>query len=157
MLVRLFSARMGSPAAAEDLVQEIYVRIATLDEDPPPVANLVGYLYRIGWNLMLDARRGARRAAAREAGWTESLTTRVGTEMVAEDAPAEAGIDARRRLERLLEALEELPPTIQRTFRMHKFDGLSHAQVAAALGISRSSVEKQVSAALKHLLKATRP
>jgi RNA polymerase sigma-70 factor (ECF subfamily) len=74
-----------------------------------------------------------------------------------EDAPPEEAIDARRRLARVVKALDELPANIQRTFRMHKFDGLSHAEVAAALGISRSSVEKQVSAALKHLLKATRP
>jgi RNA polymerase sigma-70 factor (ECF subfamily) len=34
---------------------------------------------------------------------------------------------------------------------MHKFEGLSHPQVAAALGISRSAVEKHVMAALRHL------
>jgi RNA polymerase sigma-70 factor (ECF subfamily) len=156
MLVRMFAARLGSPAAAEDLVQEIYVRIATQVEEPP-VSNLLGYLYRIGWNLMLDARRGARRTAAREATWADGHTTRVGAETVAEAAPPEAAIDARRRLAALMTALEELPPQIQRTFRLHKFDGLTHAQCAARLGISRSSVEKHVSAALKHLLKATRP
>lgn len=152
MLVRLFTARLGSVAAAEDLVQEIYVKIATVG-DEAPVANLVGYLYRIGWNLMLDSRRGARRTATRDSAWTESVTTRVGAEMVVEGAAPEEAIDARRRLEALLVALEDLPPNIQRTFRLHKFDGLSHAQVAAQLGISRSSVEKHISAALKHLVR----
>jgi RNA polymerase sigma-70 factor (ECF subfamily) len=35
---------------------------------------------------------------------------------------------------------------------MHKFEGLSHPEVAAQLGISRSAVEKHMMAALKHLL-----
>lgn len=155
MLVRLFTARLGSAAAAEDLVQEIYMKIAVLEEEAP-VENRAGYLYRIGWNLMLDSRRGARRTATRDANWTHALTTRVGSAAVVEDAPAEEAIDARRRLERLVRDLDALPPHIQRTFRMHKFEGLTHAQVAAALGISRSAVEKHVSAALKHLLKASR-
>jgi RNA polymerase sigma-70 factor (ECF subfamily) len=155
-LVRMFAARVGSPAAAEDLVQEIYVRIASL-ETPPPVSNLVGYLYRIGWNLMLDTRRGARRAQARDTAWTESLAVRVGSELVNEDAPPEAAIDARRRLALLVALVDELPPQIQRTFRLHKFEGLTHAETAARLGISRSAVEKHVSAALKHLMKVYRP
>lgn len=155
MLVRIFTARLGSTAAAEDLVQEIFVRIADL-EDEAPVSNLAGYLYRIGWNLMLDGRRGARRAAAREASWVETVSTQVGSEMVTEEAPPEEAIDARRKLAVLVRALEDLPPNIQRTFRLHKFEGLTHAQTAAHLGISRSSVEKHVSAALKHLLQAGR-
>ncbi|HTI66020.1 MAG TPA: sigma-70 family RNA polymerase sigma factor [Caulobacteraceae bacterium] len=156
MLVRLFSARTGSAAAAEDLVQDIYVRIADLDGDAP-VVNGIGYLYRVGWNLMLDARRGARRSAARESHWTETVTARVGTETVMEEPSAEAAIDAKRRLEQIVQALEELPPQVQRAFRLHKFDGLSHAQVAAVMGVSRSSVEKHISRALRRLLRATRP
>jgi RNA polymerase sigma-70 factor (ECF subfamily) len=36
---------------------------------------------------------------------------------------------------------------------LHKFDGLTHAETAARMGISRSAVEKHVSLALGHLLK----
>ncbi len=49
-------------------------------------------------------------------------------------------------------ALDELPPQCRKAFRLHKLDGLSHAETAAAMGISRSAVEKHISAALKFLL-----
>jgi DNA-directed RNA polymerase specialized sigma24 family protein len=35
--------------------------------------------------------------------------------------------------------------------RLHKFDGLSHGEVAARLGISKSAVEKHMAVAMAHL------
>jgi RNA polymerase sigma-70 factor (ECF subfamily) len=61
-------------------------------------------------------------------------------------------VAARQRLALLTAAIAELNPQTQKIFRMHKFEGLSHPEVAAALGISRSAVEKHMMAALKHLL-----
>ena len=60
-LVRFFTARLGSPAAAEDLVQDIYVKLHGLEPDGE-VQNEVGFLYRLGSNLMLDKLRQQRRS-----------------------------------------------------------------------------------------------
>jgi len=149
-LVRFFTQRLRSAAAAEDLVQDIYVRLAAQDGGVA-IHNPVGYLYRLGSNLMLDRLRGERRAAVREGAWLDSNSTRVGSEEVAEDPSAEQAVAARQRLEAIVTALRELPEQTQRAFRMHKFEGMSHPEVAAAMGISRSSVEKHVMAALKLL------
>jgi RNA polymerase sigma factor (sigma-70 family) len=48
--------------------------------------------------------------------------------------------------------VETLPPQTQRVFRMHKLEGLSHAETAARLGVSKSAVEKHMITALKRLL-----
>lgn len=149
-LVRFFTLRLRSVAAAEDLVQEIYVRVAGADASTE-LQNPVAYLYRLGSNLMLDRLRGERRTGRRDAAWLASHSTRLGGQEVAAEPSAEAAVAARQRLALLTEALLELGPQTQRVFRMHKFDGLSHPQVAAALGISRSAVEKHMMAALKHL------
>jgi RNA polymerase sigma factor (sigma-70 family) len=149
-LVRFFTARLRSASAAEDLVQDIYVRIAGLSPDIE-ASNPAGYLYRLGSNLMLDRLRGDRRTALREFAWRENHRTLVGQEEVSEDADAVATVIARQRLAAVVEALQALPPQTQRVFRLHKFDGLSHAEVAKSLGISRSAVEKHVMAVLKHL------
>lgn len=149
-LVRFFTQRLRSAQAAEDLVQDIYLRLAAQDGGVV-IHNPVGYLYRLGSNLMLDRLRGARRAAIRESAWLDSNSTRVGSEEVAEDPSAEQAVLAKQRLETIVAALRELPDQTQRVFRMHKFDGMSHPEVAEALGISRSSVEKHVMAALKLL------
>ena len=150
-LVRFFTMRLRSPAAAEDLVQDIYVRLSGL-EQTAEIQNPVAYLYRLGSNLMLDKIRGERRTAHRDGAWLEVQTTRVGGQEVSGEPSAEAAVAARQRLALLTEALKELSPQTQRVFRMHKFEGLSHPEVAVALGISRSAVEKHMMAALKHLL-----
>lgn len=149
-LVRFFTVRLRSPAAAEDLVQDIYVRLSGMDQ-PVEIQNPVAYLYRLGSNLMLDKLRGERRTAHRDGAWLDSQTTRVGVHEISAEPSAEAAVAARQRLALLTQALTELSPQTQRVFRMHKFEGLSHPQVAAELGISRSAVEKHMMAALKHL------
>jgi RNA polymerase sigma factor (sigma-70 family) len=150
-LVRFFTVRLRSAAAAEDLVQDIYVRLSGLDH-PPDIQSPTAYLYRMGSNLMLDRLRGERRTAHRDGAWLDSQTTRIGIHEVSAEPSAETAVAARQRLALLTEALKELSPQTQRVFRMHKFEGLSHPEVAAAIGISRSAVEKHMMAALKHLL-----
>jgi len=95
---------------------------------------------RQNWRV---AAHPARRGAA---------TTRIGVHEISCEPSAETTVAARQRLALLTEALTELSPQTQRVFRMHKFEGLSHPEVAATIGISRSAVEKHMMAALKHLL-----
>ncbi len=149
-LMRFFTLRLRSATAAEDLVQEIFVRLAAADA-PAEIQNPAAYLYRLGSNLMLDRLRGERRTGRREAAWLEVQTSRLGGEEVSAEPSAEAAVAARQRLMLLSEALLDLSPQTQRVFRMHKFEGMSHPQVAQALGVSRSAVEKHMMAALKHL------
>lgn len=150
-LVRFFTARLKSAAAGEDLVQDMFLRISSIDA-PTDVQNPAGYLYRLGSNLMLDRLRGERRSSVREAAWRDSHRSVVGADEIADEPAADDAVAARQRLALVVEALKALNPQTQRVFRMHKFEGMSHPEVAKALGISRSSVEKHVMAALKHLL-----
>ena len=147
-LIRFFTLRLRSAAAAEDVVQDIYVRLSALDPRTQ-IHNPVGYLYRLGSNLMLDRLRGERRTAVRDASWRDSNRTLVGSEEIADEPSAEQAIAARQRLDSIVALLKELPQQTQRVFLMHKFEGLTHPEVAQALGISRSAVEKHVMTALK--------
>jgi len=149
-LLRFFTLRLRSASAAEDLVQDIYLRISALPPDAD-VRNPGGYLYRLGSNLMLDRLRGERRAAARDREWRDTHRTMLGADEVSEDPTADAAVAARQRLRMIVETLEQLPPLTQTVFRMHKFDGMSHAEVAKALSISRSAVEKHVMQVLRRL------
>lgn len=149
-LVRFFAARTGSMAAAEDLAQELFLKLAAR-EVGLEAENATAFLYRMATNLMLDRARGESRAAARDAAWSRDARSRVGAEEVAEEPPADEALASRQRLRQLVDAVAELPPQMQRAFRLHKLDGLSHAQTAQAMGISVKSVEKHISAALKAL------
>ena len=149
-LVRFFTLRLGSAAAAEDLVQEMYLRLATVEPDAE-IGNPTGYLYRVGTNLMLQRIRGDRRSAARDAAWRQVHHQQVGETDVVDAAAADDAVAARQRLAAVIRAVEQLPAQTQRVFRLHKLEGLTHTEVAARLGISRSAVEKHMIAVLKHL------
>ncbi len=148
---RFFLARLGGGADVEDLIQELYLKVQGLD-GAEPIDNPPAYLYRLASNLMLDRMRRQRRAGARDAEWRRDNHATLGTLDVVDSPDAEAAVIARQRLQRLTEALKTLAPLTQKVFELHKFEGLTHAETAAQLGISRSAVEKHVSLALKHLL-----
>src|SRR5260370_206797 len=106
-LVRFFTVRLRSSAAAGDLVQDIYVRLSGLGE-PADLQNPMAYLYRLGSNLMLDKLRGERRTAHRDGAWLDSQTTRVGAEEISTEPSAEATVAARQRLALLPAPVAEL-------------------------------------------------
>jgi RNA polymerase sigma-70 factor (ECF subfamily) len=94
---------------------------------------------------MLDRQRQDRRTNLRDGAWAEVQEFRTG-EPAADDALA-----ARRKLARLAAIVEEMPAKMGQAFRLHKLDGLSHAETAQAMNVSVSAVEKHISAALKLL------
>jgi RNA polymerase sigma-70 factor (ECF subfamily) len=149
-LVRFFALRTGSPATAEDIVQDLYVKISGLHPGPELI-NPVAYLYRVGTNLMLDRAKQQRRQAVRDDAWRRE-TVGGGPDPAAPEPPPDEAIAARQRLARLLAAVDQLPPQVATAFRLHKLEGLTHGEVAARLGVSRSAVEKYIMTALKRLL-----
>ncbi|NBB65981.1 sigma-70 family RNA polymerase sigma factor [Pseudomonas sp. ODNR1LW] len=152
-LVRFFTARTRSADRAQDIVQEIYVRLQALSEAAAEeIKAPVPLLYRIGGNLMLDQVRAGRRSAARDQSWTEISGAAVDGISVADEPSPEDAAWARLKLDQVAVALEGMPPNARMAFRLHKIDGLTHAEVAARIGVSRSSVEKYVSAVLARLL-----
>lgn len=148
-LVRYFRARLRSEAAAEDLVQDIYLKISTLPQDE--IGNPAAYLFRLGTNLMLDRIKIQGRGVRREAEWRAANTTGP-REGVAEGSPADEALDAAQRLRAIIEVVNELPPPVREAFRLHKLEGLTHVETAQAMNVSRSSVEKYIMTCLKRIL-----
>jgi RNA polymerase sigma-70 factor (ECF subfamily) len=149
-LRRLFLARTRSEADADDLVQDLFMKVAALDQarvDNPPA-----YLYRLALNLLTDERRRQARVLRRDSAWQRVSLDIVGAQIRSRDPSQEEQLGHRQSLALLAAAIEGLPPRTREVFRLHKLDGLTYAEVAARLGISRSGVEKQMMRALRHLL-----
>ncbi len=147
---RFFQARLGPAADVEDLLQDLYLKVvgaAAAAEVREPRA----YLYRLASNLMMDRWRSGRRSAARDAAWRDLAYVPGPTEDLDDSPSAEAVVAGRERLTLLLAALERLPEKTRTIFRLHKFDGLSYAEVAQNLDVSKSTVEKHMMDALKTL------
>ena len=149
-LRRFFRARLGQAGEIDDLMQELYLKVAAIPQ-AEEIRSPGAYLYRLASNVMLDRLRHDRRAANRDSDWRRLYHITTPLEDAADLPSAETAAAARQHLRRVIEALDVLPPLTRRIFRLHKFDGLSHAETAAEVGISRSSVEKHMMEALRHL------
>lgn len=150
-LLRFLVARTGSTAEAEDVLQEVWLRIG--EGGCGPVANARAYLYRVAQNLVLDRLRESKRREVRDRAWMELAT---GTDLRHADpvdmrADALEQMSAREEVARLASAIANLPPGARRAFQLHKVEGLSHGEVAARLHISKSGVEKHMAVAMKYL------
>lgn len=156
MLVRYFIARTRDRTLAEDIVQDLYVRISQLDADYLP-DNPTAFLFQSARNIWLNHIRSQTRGSRREGEWQDLHTVRVNSEAVADAPSLEDELTGRQQLNALSKALMELPEKTQTIFRLHKIDGIRQADVATQLGISKSSVDKHVCAAVRHLMQRLKP
>jgi RNA polymerase sigma factor (sigma-70 family) len=156
VLLRFLTARLGEAAAADDVYQELFVRLRA-GALPPDIANPRGYLFRMAYNLANEFTRARRRQDARDAHWTDTTTHRLGAETIADVTAADDALASRERLKLVMTAIEGLPPKSREVFIQCRVRGLSHREVAEKLGISIKTVEKHMTVALKHLTLALRP
>jgi len=125
----------------EDLVQETYVRIYTI-EDFETVDSPRALLFRIAHNLAVERSRRQTARATDSVGDFEALNVDT------LEAPPDEQIDARRRFETFCAAVERLPPLCRRVFVLRKVYKLSHTEIAEVLGITPSTIEKHVAKGL---------
>jgi RNA polymerase sigma-70 factor (ECF subfamily) len=132
-------ARGAAPDEAEDLLQELYVRLET--QAIGPIGEPRAYLYRMADNLFLDRRRADMRRATRERCWGEQDN----------DPPStpERELIGRERLAQVSAALAILPGRTVEIFRRFRIDGESQRAIGASLGISLSAVEKHLQRAYR--------
>lgn len=151
-LHRLLSAR-ANPGDADDLMQELYLKVAAV-EDPAGVRDPASFVFRLAFNLASSWRRGAERRIRRDNAWMREGADLAGDVTVDLEPAADEALASRQELARVLLALRALPPRTQQVFEMHKLRGASYAEVATALGVSRSAIEKHMMRALAALSQA---
>lgn len=138
-LLRFLAAR-GAGDAAEDLLQELWLRLAAASD--PQAACGLAYMMRAADRLMIDRYRSEKQATAREKAWAE---TQPGlADNVAPDPGPERAIAARQQVALVQKALGEVGTRAAAMFRRHRIDGLSQRQIADEFGVSLSTVESDL-------------
>jgi RNA polymerase sigma-70 factor (ECF subfamily) len=146
-LLRFLRAR-GAGEAAEDLLQELWLRLAAAPD--PAAACGLGYMMRAADRLMIDRYRSQRQARSRDKAWAEAQPG-----MADGIAPApgpERELAARQDVARIERALAELGPRAAAILRRHRIDGLTQREIAAEFGISLSTVESDLRRAYAAIL-----
>ncbi|PZU58878.1 MAG: RNA polymerase subunit sigma-70 [Sphingobium sp.] len=147
-LLRFLRAR-GAGDAAEDVLQDMWVRLSA--KDVGPVADPLPYLYRAANNLMLDRYRSTTRREKREQDWTDGTTGAL-DDQPPTDAPADEQLIARERLAEAEAVLRALGSRVETVFRRFRVDGESQRGIAEDLGVSLTTVEKDLQKAYRAMV-----
>ena len=150
VLLRYLRAR-GAGEDAEDLLQELWLKIDATSEDGN-VLEPLPYLYRMAHNLMVDRRRSDERRVARDQHYQGAIDVEGAG---VDHAPnAERTLVARDNLRQMDVALAALGARTDYIFRRHRVEGVSQRQIAEELGITLSGVEKHLQKAYRAVLSA---
>jgi RNA polymerase sigma-70 factor (ECF subfamily) len=150
---------VGDGATAEDLLQEVFLRVVRGASDWQPTAKVSTWLYTIARNLCTDhARRMVHRRAgsldgSREdegSGPKEALRER----LPGADRGGEVAAMGREASDRIERALATLPVEQREVFLMREVMELPFAEIAAAVGASEPTVKSRMRYALERLREA---
>jgi RNA polymerase sigma-70 factor (ECF subfamily) len=155
-LTLFIAARVRSLETAEDLVQDLFLKVAALRSDSD-VRAPVPLLYKMAANLVVDHIRSRGRAGRRDGQWRMDTQASVGGVDVAAEPPADQALMEKERAQAFAQAVADLPPQMGRAFRLHKLEGRSQAEAAEMMGVSRKMVEAHIAAAVKRLTERFRP
>jgi RNA polymerase sigma factor (sigma-70 family) len=153
-LHRFLRARLRGSGDPEDVLQDIWVKLESLESGP--VAEPLAYIYRMAENLVLDRRRSAIRRTNRETEWTKGQIDGSLGMAVDSQPDAERHLLARDHLRRVDGVLDSLPERTAFAFRSVRIEGVPQREIAASMGISLSAVEKHLQRAYRAVLEIQR-
>lgn len=134
----LVRRRVGCRATAADLVQDLFLRFWKRPQ--APVEELGSYLLRSARNLAIDHLRG-------EDSRGRTLSALLPDEDDAQPSPEQA-VEAGAELDLIEDALRQLPARTRHIFLLSRVHGRTYAEIATAMGLSQSAVEKHMMRAL---------
>ena len=143
-LRRYFARRVRDDSEAEDLVQDVFERLAKRDE-PVEGERVGGYVFETANSVFTDR---LRRRRSRRADVHDQFDEQLHGEAV--DSPEELMLQ-RERIARASAALLELPERTRAIFVLRRLEGMAYLSIAARLEISVSAVEKHMERAVRHL------
>jgi RNA polymerase sigma-70 factor (ECF subfamily) len=138
-----FKSILYDPATAEDLTQNLFLKLWEKRDDIEPDEHFEAYLFTIARNM---ARKEVSNRQRREQ---------------LKDSLAASGNEADTSLEQQIEAdslqayvnglVEQLPPACRQIYRLSRVEQLSNKEIAQQLSLSEKTVEAQLHRALRFL------
>jgi len=142
-LVAFFSRRVSSPAEAEDLTQEVFVRLAQSNMDT--VESTEAFIFRVAINLLRDGSRRDRVRAAYRVSFEQE--DGIGVDTLDPHRIAAS----RETIGILWAAIQALPEPTQQIFILYRVENIQKQTIADNFGYNVRTVEKHISRALVFL------
>jgi RNA polymerase sigma-70 factor (ECF subfamily) len=154
MVYRMAYQFSGNHHDAEDIAQDVFIKVYRALDRFRHDAQVTSWLYRIVMNACIDHRR--RHAPAGWAPFTEDTEVRMLN--TPEDGPGPEQQTYGGQIGDVLEQeIARLPPGQRLVFMMRHHEGLKLSEIAEALGLAEGTVKRQLHAAvhrLRHALTA---
>ena len=139
-----FMYRMArNPAAAEDLAQEVFLRVYRSREGYEASAKFTTWLYRIATNLAMNHVRDTRNERPEKTVSLDEPDQETGLTMDVPDATlsAEQAILRQERLAAIRQRVQALPERQRLAVLMHKYQQMGYKQIGEVLKLSESATK----------------
>jgi RNA polymerase sigma-70 factor (ECF subfamily) len=139
-----FMYRMArNTAAAEDLAQEVFLRVYRSRANYEASAKFSTWLYRIATNLGVNHARDTRHERPENTMNLDEPDSETGTtpDLADKDPNVEEEILRRERLAAIREKVEALPERQKLAVLMHKYQDMDYRQIAEVLKLSESATK----------------
>ncbi len=149
-LYRLCASFAPSAAVAEELTQEVYLKLWENLEHYREGSNFMAWAWRVARNLLIDAHRKSRRE--RGAAWLDpEILDRLPS---ADDPQLQA--ERRQRLRLVAQGLRQINPDLAELVLLRDFAGWSYQEIAEAMDIPLGTVKSRINRARLELATAVR-
>ena len=145
-LLRYLERMLQDAAGAEDLVQEVFLRVHRARERYRPEARFSTWIFRIATNLALNELRRPRRRETHT-----SLDAEEGPELSAPTTATDDAVHAKRIADDVEIALRSLPERQRAALWLSAVEGFSYAEVGESLDVSEKAVKALVHRARSNL------
>ena len=131
LLFRIAHSVLRSPAEAEDVVQDTFVRVLEHRTRLPEIRDLRVWLIRIAWNLALDRKRRIR---------PDQMDPAFSDTLPADLLSADQQLAGRIQIHSVFLEIDRLPKKERAVLLLSALDELSTPELAAVLGKSESAI-----------------
>lgn len=139
-----FMYRMArNPTAAEDLAQEVFLRVYRSRQTYEASAKFTTWLYRIATNLAVNHARDTRHERPEVTLSLDEPDEETGTTMDLADSTitAEESLLRRERMQAIRTKVEALPERQRLAVVMHKYQQMDYKQISEVLKLSESATK----------------
>lgn len=131
------------PEIAEDVLQDVFIKIWEIRKNINPTLSFQAYLYRISRNSVFKMIK--KIAADKE------LQIGLASYMKGGAKEADAQLQCQEYEQILQTAVNQLPPQRQNIFKLCRHEGKKYDEVAAELNISRNTVKEHMVLAVRFI------
>jgi len=148
-----------NPATAEELAQEVFLRVYRSRTTYEPSAKFTTWLYRIATNLAVNHARDTRHERAENTVRLDEPDHETGTtpDLADDSLTAEEQILKRERLAAIRNVVNALPERQRVAVIMHKYQQMDYRQIAGVLKLSESATKSLLFRAYETLREQLKP